>query len=140
MMHAMRLLLALVVISSCCPPMQDETTTPVKVAPVPRPEPVPPNAPPGPAGPPVARTVDFVDTQLGLEMRAQARRRAGFHRLRGASRRQRYTAPAKLAAAGISTGGVLVGRALTERPDLFAAVWLGAPIVNPLRIRREPEG
>ncbi len=45
-----------------------------------------------------------------------------------------YTTSAKLGAVGISMGGVLVGRALTERPDLFAAVWLGAPIVNPLRI------
>jgi len=51
-----------------------------------------------------------------------------------------YTTSAKLGAIGISMGGVLVGRALTERPDLYAAVWLGAPIVNPLRIMHAENG
>jgi len=45
-----------------------------------------------------------------------------------------YTTSSKLGAVGISMGGVLTGRALTERPDLYTAIWLGAPIVNPLRI------
>jgi prolyl oligopeptidase len=35
---------------------------------------------------------------------------------------QKYTSPAKLAGAGGSAGGILIGRAFTERPDLFAAV------------------
>ncbi len=45
-----------------------------------------------------------------------------------------YTSPKKLAAVGASMGGVLVGRAITERPDLFAAANLGSGFVNPLRI------
>ncbi len=47
---------------------------------------------------------------------------------------KKYTSAKKLAAHGVSMGGVLVGRALTERPDLFAAVQLAVGIVNPLRI------
>ena len=32
-----------------------------------------------------------------------------------------YTSPAKLAGQGGGAGGILIGRAFTERPDLFAA-------------------
>jgi prolyl oligopeptidase len=45
-----------------------------------------------------------------------------------------YTRPDKLTASGGSAGGILVGRALTERPDLFAAVHIAVGAVNPLRI------
>jgi prolyl oligopeptidase len=34
---------------------------------------------------------------------------------------QKYTSPRKLAGIGGSAGGILIGRAITERPDLFAA-------------------
>ena len=32
-----------------------------------------------------------------------------------------YTSPGKLAGQGGSAGGILIGRAITERPDIFAA-------------------
>jgi prolyl oligopeptidase len=39
----------------------------------------------------------------------------------------RYTSPARLAGQGTSAGGILIGRAITSRPDLFAAAidWVG---------------
>ena len=37
-------------------------------------------------------------------------------------------------------GGLLVGRVLTERPDLFAAAQLAVGIVNPLRILAAENG
>jgi prolyl oligopeptidase len=53
---------------------------------------------------------------------------------------QRYTTSARLMAIGGSMGGVLVGRAITERPDLFAAVNIGVGIMNPLRILAAENG
>jgi prolyl oligopeptidase len=47
---------------------------------------------------------------------------------------RRYTSPGKLAGVASSMGGVLIGRAITVRPDLFAAVNIDVGIVNPLRI------
>ncbi|HEY2735069.1 MAG TPA: prolyl oligopeptidase family serine peptidase, partial [Polyangiales bacterium] len=44
------------------------------------------------------------------------------------------SAPSRISARGRSMGGVLVGRAITERPELFAAANIGVGIVNPLRI------
>jgi prolyl oligopeptidase len=53
---------------------------------------------------------------------------------------KRYTAPSRLAAQGGSMGGILVGRALTERPDLFAAVNVQVGMVNPLRMLEAENG
>jgi len=44
-----------------------------------------------------------------------------------------YTAPARLAIGGRSAGGIAVGRAMTERPGLFAAVVSAVSWSNPLR-------
>ena len=53
---------------------------------------------------------------------------------------QGYTAPSRLAVQGRSMGGLLAGRALVERPDLFAAAHLGVGILNPLRILEAKNG
>lgn len=45
-----------------------------------------------------------------------------------------YSQPARIAAAGQSMGGVLVGGAITERPDAFGAAVIGVGILNPVRI------
>jgi prolyl oligopeptidase len=52
----------------------------------------------------------------------------------------KYTSTAKLGIEGGSMGGVIVGRAMTERPDLFAAVHIGVGILNPLRILAADNG
>ncbi len=44
-----------------------------------------------------------------------------------------YTRPAKLGIYGGSAGGILVGRAMTERPDLFAAVVSAVGVNDTLR-------
>jgi prolyl oligopeptidase len=47
-----------------------------------------------------------------------------------------YTAPAHLAIAGTSNGGLLMGAALTQRPDLFRAVYCGYPDLDMVRYFR----
>lgn len=44
-----------------------------------------------------------------------------------------YTRPARLAIAGASNGGLLVGAALTQRPDLFCAAVCVGPLLDMLR-------
>ncbi|MGD0491808.1 MAG: prolyl oligopeptidase family serine peptidase [Steroidobacteraceae bacterium] len=51
-----------------------------------------------------------------------------------------YTAREHLAIGGRSAGGIAVGRAMTERPDLFAAVIDGVGWSNPLRYVAEQNG
>jgi prolyl oligopeptidase len=51
-----------------------------------------------------------------------------------------YTSSKHLAIGGRSAGGITVGRAMTERPDLFAAVIDGVGWSNPLRYVVEQDG
>jgi prolyl oligopeptidase len=50
--------------------------------------------------------------------------------------RERYTRPDRLAAAGGSNGGLLVGAVLTQRPELFRAVLMQVPLLDMLRYHR----
>jgi prolyl oligopeptidase len=47
--------------------------------------------------------------------------------------RERYTQPAKLAIRGGSNGGLLVGAAMTQRPELFRAVVCQVPLLDMVR-------
>ncbi len=51
-----------------------------------------------------------------------------------------FTSPAKLAINGGSAGGITVGRALTERPDLFCAVIPAVGVLNALRAEFSQNG
>ncbi|MEO6742701.1 MAG: prolyl oligopeptidase family serine peptidase [Chthoniobacteraceae bacterium] len=51
-----------------------------------------------------------------------------------------YTQPAKLAIMGGSNGGLLMGAALTQRPELFRAVVTMVGIYDMLRVELEPNG
>lgn len=51
-----------------------------------------------------------------------------------------YTSPKKIAINGGSAGGILIGRAMTERPDLFAAAIPEVGCLNPLRAEESPNG
>jgi prolyl oligopeptidase len=51
-----------------------------------------------------------------------------------------FTTSARVFAQGGSMGGVLLGRAVTDRPDLFAAMNIQVGILNPLRILAAPNG
>jgi prolyl oligopeptidase len=46
---------------------------------------------------------------------------------------ERYTRPERLAVAGGSNGGLLMGAVLTQRPDLFRAVVVQVPLLDMLR-------
>jgi prolyl oligopeptidase len=52
----------------------------------------------------------------------------------------RYTNPRKLAIRGASNGGLLVGAALTERPELFQAVVCEYPLLDMLRFQKFMDG
>jgi prolyl oligopeptidase len=49
---------------------------------------------------------------------------------------QRYTAPSKLAIAGGSNGGLLVGAAITQRPELFGAALPAVGVMDMLRFHK----
>ncbi len=51
-----------------------------------------------------------------------------------------YTSPQKLAGTGTSAGGILISRAITERPDLFAAAVCNVGCANAMRLEFSPNG
>lgn len=53
---------------------------------------------------------------------------------------ENYTSPGKIAIWGASAGGITIGRAITDRPDLFKAAVIDAGLVNTLRIEAMPNG
>ncbi|MEM8995831.1 MAG: prolyl oligopeptidase family serine peptidase [Acidobacteriota bacterium] len=53
---------------------------------------------------------------------------------------KRYTSPDRLAIGGASNGGLLVGAAMTQRPDLFRAVLCGVPLLDMVRYHQFGSG
>jgi prolyl oligopeptidase len=53
---------------------------------------------------------------------------------------QKYTSSSKLIGNGVSMGGVLIGRAITERPDLFAVAIAEVGMTNALRSQNSANG
>src|SRR6476660_5784590 len=51
-----------------------------------------------------------------------------------------YTSADKLAGTGTSAGGILISRAVTERPDLFGAIVCNVGVANALRAEFSPNG
>lgn len=54
--------------------------------------------------------------------------------------REGYTAPRYLAGEGTSAGGILIGRAITERPDLFGAAIINVGMLDALRFETTANG
>ncbi|WP_297100703.1 prolyl oligopeptidase family serine peptidase [uncultured Draconibacterium sp.] len=52
----------------------------------------------------------------------------------------KYTSAEKIAIYGGSAGGILIGRSMTERPDLFAAVIPAVGVMNTVRAENSPNG
>jgi prolyl oligopeptidase len=53
---------------------------------------------------------------------------------------EKYTSSKKMAISGGSAGGILIGRAMTERPDLFAAAIPEVGCLNTVRAENSPNG
>jgi prolyl oligopeptidase len=53
---------------------------------------------------------------------------------------KKYTSTAMLAGTGASAGGILIGRAITARPDLFAAAIIGVGVLDPVRFENSANG
>lgn len=53
---------------------------------------------------------------------------------------ENYTSSKKIAVWGASAGGILIGRAITERPDLFGAAIVESGVLNPLRVEKSGNG
>lgn len=52
----------------------------------------------------------------------------------------KFTSPSRLGIFGGSAGGILVGRAITERPDLFAAAVPSVPVLDTVRSETRANG
>ena len=48
----------------------------------------------------------------------------------------KYTSPQHFAITGRSNGGLLMGASITQRPELFSAVWCGYPLLDMLRYQK----
>ena len=53
---------------------------------------------------------------------------------------QKYTSPSRLAITGGSNGGLLMGAAITQRPELFRAVVCAYPLLDMLRFQKFLDG
>jgi len=47
-----------------------------------------------------------------------------------------YTTPERFAIRGRSNGGLLMGASVTQRPDLFGAIWCGYPLLDMIRYQK----
>jgi prolyl oligopeptidase len=54
--------------------------------------------------------------------------------------REGYTSPERLVALGVSAGGITVGRAIVDRPDLFAGTVIENGLLDLVRLERMPSG
>jgi len=54
--------------------------------------------------------------------------------------KNKYTSPSRLAITGRSNGGLLMGAALTQRPELFRAVVCGYPLLDMVRYQKFLKG
>jgi prolyl oligopeptidase len=52
----------------------------------------------------------------------------------------KYTSPEHFAIRGRSNGGLLMGAAIVQRPELFSAVWCGYPLLDMLRYQKFEQG
>ncbi len=78
----------------------------------------------------------FVDVVRGGSFSSAARKRAVIP----SSIAQGWTSKSKLAIEGASAGGITVGRALVERPDLFAVMFSRVSVSNGARSEFSPYG
>jgi prolyl oligopeptidase len=53
---------------------------------------------------------------------------------------KKYTSPARLAGTGGSAGGILIGRAITEKPDLFGAAIIDVGMLDTVRSETSANG
>ncbi len=49
---------------------------------------------------------------------------------------EKYTSPEHFAIRGRSNGGLLMGASMTQRPELFGAIWCGYPLLDMLRYQK----